>query len=210
MHFRASINTTDASGGRLNNPNSAWCFHYDKFIGQKAYFSVDLGLVHLISGFQSQGPPQALHPKEYLRYVGLEIEHSIDGVKWEECCNGAKMTFYADDRRDGANVVSTHSFKTVIPARYIRIAASTDVRWIGEAEKCFRFEILGCDPDQVIPEINFKAVPQPAGYLESSWSKPLLIIAQNEVVTLESSHYLVKHIFIVRNTIRIGHSKVAI
>ena len=191
MHYRASINTTDASGGRLNNPNSAWCFHYDKFIGQKAYFSVDLGSVHLISGFQSQGPPQALHPKEYLRYVGLEIEHSIDGVKWEECCNGAKMPFYADDKRGETNVVSTHSFKTVIAARYIRIAASTDVRWIGEAEKCFRFEILGCDPDQVIPEINFEAVARPAGYLETFWSNAQLMIAGNEVVTLESSHYLV-------------------
>ena len=89
--YSASINTTNPFRGRLNNPNAAWCFHYDKFIGQKAYFAVDLGSVQLISGFQSQGPPQALHPKEYLRYVGLEIEHSLDGVKWEECCNGARM-----------------------------------------------------------------------------------------------------------------------
>ena len=51
--------------------------------------------------------------------------------------------FYADDRRDKANVITTHSFGTVVASRYIRIVASTDVRWIGEAEKCFRFEILG-------------------------------------------------------------------
>ena len=44
-----------------------------------------------MSGFQSQGPPKSLHPKEYLRYVGLEVELSIDGIKWEPCCNGAKM-----------------------------------------------------------------------------------------------------------------------
>ena len=47
--------------------------------------------IHLISGFQTQGPPQALHPKEYLRYVGLDVEISIDGKSWEPCCNGAKM-----------------------------------------------------------------------------------------------------------------------
>ena len=89
---RASENTTSASGGRLNNPNSAWCFHYDRFIGQKAYFLVDLGSVQLVSGFQSQGPPQSLHPKEYLRYVGLEIEHSLDGNKWEKCCDEERKT----------------------------------------------------------------------------------------------------------------------
>lgn len=87
---RASENTTSASRGRLNDPNNAWCFHYEKFIGQKAFFTVDLGSVHLVSGFQSQGPPQKLHPKEYLRYVGLEIQLSNDGVKWQSCCNDAK------------------------------------------------------------------------------------------------------------------------
>ena len=92
--FRASENTTSASGGRLNNPNSAWCFHYDHFIGQKAYFLVDLGSVQLISGFLSQGPPQSLHPKEYLRYVGLEIEYSSDGIKWGKCCDEERKTVY--------------------------------------------------------------------------------------------------------------------
>ena len=92
--FRASENTTSASGGRLNNPNSAWCFHYDHFIGQKAYFLVDLGSVQLISGFLSQGPPQSLHPKEYLRYVGLEIEYSSDGIKWEKCCDEERKTVF--------------------------------------------------------------------------------------------------------------------
>ena len=75
----------------MNNKDSAWCFHYEKFAGQKAFFTVDLEDIHLISGFQSQGPPQKLHPKEYLRYVGLDVEISIDGKSWEPCCNGAKM-----------------------------------------------------------------------------------------------------------------------
>lgn len=190
-YYRASENTTFATEGRLNHPTSAWCFHYDKFIGQKAYFSVDLASVHLISGFQSQGPPKALHPIEYLRYVGLEIEYSLDGIQWETCCKDTKQTFYADDRRDKANVITTHSFHDVIASRYIRIVASTDVRWIGEAEKCFRFEILGCDPNHVTPEVFFEATAKPAGYLEATWSQPQLVIAQNEVVTLKSRHFVV-------------------
>ena len=99
--------------------------------------------------------------------------------------------FYADDRRDTANIITTHSFGTVVASRYIRILASTDVRWIGEAEKCFRFEILGCHPDLITPEISFQAISKPAGYLETSWSQPQLIIAKSEVVTLNSRHYLV-------------------
>ena len=94
FYYRASENTTSASRGRLNNADSAWCFHYEKFVGQKAFFTVDLGAIHLISGFQSQGPPQKLHPKEYLRYVGLDIELSLDGISWEHTVhdNGAKMS----------------------------------------------------------------------------------------------------------------------
>ena len=99
--------------------------------------------------------------------------------------------FYADDRRDKANVITTHTFHTVVSARFIRILASTDVRWIGEAEKCFRFEILGCHPELITPEINFEAVSKPAGYLEAMWSQPQLIIARNEAVTLKSQQYLV-------------------
>ena len=63
--------------------------------------------------------------------------------------------FYADDRRDKANVITTHSFGTVVASRYIRIVASTDVRWIGEAEKCFRFEILGTHSSHVFTNPEF-------------------------------------------------------
>ena len=63
--------------------------------------------------------------------------------------------FYADDRRDKANVITTHSFGTVVASRYIRIVASTDVRWIGEAEKCFRFEILGTYSSHVFTNPEF-------------------------------------------------------
>ena len=61
------------------------------------------------------------------------------------------------------NIIQTHSFKTLVTSRFVRILASTDVRWIGSAEKCFRFEIIGCDPEQIIPEINFEATSKPAG-----------------------------------------------
>ena len=46
------------------------------------------------------------------------------------------------------------------------------------------------------PEINFQAEPRPAGYLESSWSQPQLIIANNEVVALASRSYVVSVAFI--------------
>ena len=88
----------------------------------------------------------------------------------------ALLQFYADDRQDTINIIQTHSFRSLITSRYIRILASTDVRWIGSAEKCFRFEIIGCDPNEVIPEIHFSAKSQPAGYLEASWSEPQLMI----------------------------------
>ena len=57
---------------------------------------VDFGSIQLVSGFQSQGPPKSLHPKEYLRYVGLEIEHSLDGIKWEHCCDDHRNTVSFD------------------------------------------------------------------------------------------------------------------
>ena len=51
--------------------------------------------------------------------------------------------------------------------------------------------VTGCDPQLITPEIRFQATSKPAGYLETSWSQPQLIIAKNEVVTLNSRHYLV-------------------
>ena len=91
------------------------------------------------------------------------------------------LQFYSDDRQDAVDIIQTHSFRTLITSRFIRILASTDVRWIGSAEKCFRFEIIGCNPEQIIPEINFTAISQPAGYIEASWSQPQLIIANQEL-----------------------------
>lgn len=69
--------------------------------------------------------------------------------------------------------------------------ASTDVRWIGEAEKCFRFEILGCHPESVTPEIHFEAESKALGYIEANWSQPQLTISNNEVVILPTQHYLI-------------------
>ncbi len=86
--------------------------------------------------------------------------------------------------------MATHSFKTVLAARFVRILASTEVRWIGEAEKCFRFEILGCNPANVIPEVNFNATSEAAGYLSALWSDPTLIIADNMLVNFPTVNYL--------------------
>ena len=49
-------------------------------------FTVDLGEVALVSGFQSQGPPRSKHGADYLRYVGLRVLLSDDGRQWRGCC----------------------------------------------------------------------------------------------------------------------------
>ncbi len=64
----------------------------------------------------------------------------------QDCCNddGTATNFYADDKSDEIDAVRTHGFGRLEPARWVRIRVSTDLRWIGHDEKCFRFELLGC------------------------------------------------------------------
>jgi hypothetical protein len=64
----------------------------------------------------------------------------------QDCCNddGTATSFYADDKSDEIDAVRTHGFGRLEPARWVRIRVSTDLRWIGHDEKCFRFELLGC------------------------------------------------------------------
>ena len=85
-HFSsASENTTSASFGRLNNPDDAWCFLYERVSAtDRVSFTVDLGSPHLVSGFQSQGPPRNRHGEDYLRYVGLKVRLSMDGIRWRD------------------------------------------------------------------------------------------------------------------------------
>ena len=43
----------------------------------------------------------------------------------------------------------THAFGRLEAARFVRIKVSTDLRWFGHDEKCFRFELLGCKADSL-------------------------------------------------------------
>eukprot|EP00095_Tigriopus_kingsejongensis_P002761 maker-scaffold1543_size36305-snap-gene-0.6 protein:Tk02761 transcript:maker-scaffold1543_size36305-snap-gene-0.6-mRNA-1 annotation:"predicted protein" len=187
----ASVNTTSPTSGRLNQDADAWCFRSSSS-ADEVFFSVDLGEVHLISGFQSQGPPQSKHGLEYLRYVGLRVALSVDGAQWWDCCGDL---FYADDKSDSQNVISTHSFHRVEAARFVRISASSGVRWVGHDEKCFRFEVLGCALNDVAgrfqPEIQLMFHPLPAGFLDIQWTPPEIEIAHRERVRLDSERYLV-------------------
>ena len=92
------------------------------------------------------------------------------------------------------DVILTHSFQSVLATSYVRIVASTGVRWIGHKEKCFRFEILGCSPYEqngFQPDIYFRSRSLPAGFIESKWDHPSLLISNRERVHLEIAHYLV-------------------
>jgi hypothetical protein len=69
----------------------------------------------------------------------------------QDCCNddGTATSFYADDKSDEIDAVRTHGFGRLEPARWVRIRVSTDLRWIGHDEKCFRFELLGCRSGEI-------------------------------------------------------------
>ena len=69
----------------------------------------------------------------------------------QDCCNddGTVTNFYADDKSDEIDAVRTHGFGRLEPARWVRVRVSTDLRWIGHDEKCFRFELLGCRPGRI-------------------------------------------------------------
>ena len=54
-----------------------------KSSGQKASWTVDLGSPHLVSGLITQGPPESLHPPDYMRYISLTVLLSQDNKKWK-------------------------------------------------------------------------------------------------------------------------------
>ncbi len=79
--------------------------------------------------------------------------------------------FYADDRAEESGAVTTHSFSGLEAARFVRVDPLASVRWIGHPEKCFRFEILGCEPDSTSsqsgfrPEVRFRSRGLPHGFV---------------------------------------------
>ena len=109
--------------------------------------------------------------------------------------------FYSDDKDYNSEVISTHSFHTLRVARYVRIMASTGVRWIGDDEKCFRFEILGCpmtdnDEESTFEHtMDFSSEALASGFLQTSWMKPEVVIANREAIILDASHYAVDVVY---------------
>ena len=137
-----------------------------------------------------------MHDEEYLRYVGLKVHLSDDGVNWRECCGqygDDTALFYADDRANEVDKIATHSFKGLEAARFFRVTPLTDLRWIGDDEKCFRFEVLGCDQTSSFfsPTTNLTVEAVAAGFIVAEWSEPVARIAWRRFVRLDIPYYLV-------------------
>ena len=66
---------------------------------------------------------------------------------------------------------------------------STDLRWFGHDEKCFRFEILGCKQDVVANSELFTKAEAP-GYLTVSWLPPVVSIPNKDNFSLNGHYYL--------------------
>ena len=173
---------------------SAWCFEWAKVqdMQEDIFMEIDLGKEHLVSGFQSQGPPGALYSKEYISYISLSMDVSLDKDTWSDCCSDSDSPtyFYVDDKRDEINTIQTHGFEKLIAARYIRIKVSTSLRWIGHDEKCFRFEILGCGENS-LAQSNLTATAKSPGYIAVEWNTPVVEIPSAEQLRLEGRFYTV-------------------
>ena len=166
----SSVGNSRPEGGRLHHNSSAWCFLYSEVqrSGEDVYLEIDLGRPQLLSGLQTQGPPLALYGAEYMRYISILVEVSMDSLSWADCCSQEAATnFYADDKNNELGAVTTHAFSDLIVARYVRLRVSTGLRWIGHDNKCFRFELLGCT-EKSQGETELTASAQPAGYLALS------------------------------------------
>ena len=189
----SSLPDSNPHNGRLNHPLSAWCFLYSKVHGSQddVFYEIDLGSSRLVSGFQSQGPPSSLHDKDYMRYISLTVEISMDYLVWADCCSqdGGKTNFYADDTSSEVDKVRTHPFHNLVAARYIRIKVSTGLRWLGHDQKCFRFEILGCGPGSEARS-NLTALAEGPGYLSVNWSPAVVNIPGNDDYQLHDSSIL--------------------
>jgi hypothetical protein len=69
------------------------------------------------------------------------------------------------------------------------------LRWLGHDEKCFRFEILGCEIGEnsnFAPELDFNAESLAAGFLSSGWLQhPEVVVPGNEVLSLDVPYFIV-------------------
>ena len=191
----SSLPGSSPAQGRLDNPGGAWCFQWSKLAETKTrhiYWQVDLGSPHLLSGFESQGPPESLYGVSYISYISLSLEISLDGQAWSDCCGEEETTmFYLDDKKDEVNKVERNSFSDLVAARYVRVVVSTSLRWVGHDNKCFRFELLGCTARSQA-ESNLTAVARSHGYLLTSWQCPNLTLPSQQDLSLDVRYYGVR------------------
>ena len=199
--FSSSVGGSHPQAGRLNHQSDSWCFSsrsLEESGRQVAEWEVSLPGPVLLSGLQSQGPPSALFPKSYMRYIAFTVdvwqpaEGSSDG-QWHDCCSddGGATQFYADDTADQLGEVTTHSFGGLVAASKLKIKVSASLRWIGDDMKCFRFELLGCHHKSG-GRSELTAIAKPAGYLSVGWSQPKVSLPGEENHQLESTHFLLK------------------
>ena len=199
--FSSSVKGSHPEAGRLHNEANSWCFSsrsLEQSGAQAAELEIALPGPVLLSGIQSQGPPRALHPKSYMRYIAFTVDIwqpsavSGDG-HWHDCCSGdgGGSHFYADDTSDELGEVTTHSFGRLVVATKVKIRVSTSLRWIGHDLKCFRFELLGCHHKSG-GRSDLRAIAKPAGYLSVDWLQPKVTLPGEEDHQLESSHFLLK------------------
>ena len=186
----SSLDLSRPDQARLNNRDSAWCFQWSKLNSSGGHISwqVDLLSPRLVSGLQLQGPPSALAPPAYISYIGLTVAVSEDGRTWSQCCGEEETTFYLDDKKDEVDTVGTNSFPDLVAARYVRLMVSTSLRWVGNDNKCFRFELLGCGSSSEA-ESNLTAVARSHGYLLVSWQCPNVTLPSGEDRSLDVRHY---------------------
>ena len=113
---------------------------------------------------------------------------SLDGQTWSSCCGQEETTFYLDDKKDEIDTVDTNSFPDLVAARFLRLKVSTSLRWVGNDNKCFRFEAIGCGSSSEA-ESNLTAVARSHGYLLASWQCPNVTLPSGEQLRLDVRHY---------------------
>ena len=109
----------------------------------------------------------------------------------QDCCSkdGSSTNFYADDKLDEVDVKRIHNFGTLELARFVRVQISTDLRWFGHDEKCFRFEVLGCR-DDTEADSNMYSIAEAPGYISIGWQPPTVAIPGDNQYSLNGHYYV--------------------
>ncbi|XP_068226858.1 uncharacterized protein [Palaemon carinicauda] len=124
-------------------------------------------------------------------FIGFNVRSSSspEGQDWVICCGGSNVTYYAQTSEGRNDFISTHSFTSLVAARRLRIEFDSSVKWPGEDNKCFRFEVLGC-PRNVTPITGLIVEALPAGWVVATWEEPTIRSPGGKDLSLGSTTYL--------------------